>query len=255
MNPSDLSTAKLGADEKGPSDGYLNPYTCNEEKYPPQLRGHRWDRLRPGDGYLDFGTTDNHNQEAHLISPDFSNLRPLKTRIEDPSGRKTRYSSFHKSYIINDIVFSPETLARWNREGQFTIHMISPDGNTRNINVKPGPWSLPYGGDRAIELATPGIVIATKGGPKGKSSPIGLYLIRDKDQHTRIDTEVIESLSVSPNGCGLAYIRYPRRLVVTLQAINLCTPTLKTDEPQQRTTTKIRFFGLQFKGTIRRLYP
>lgn len=223
VNSSDLSTAKLGSDERGQSNGYLNPYTCNEEKYPPQLSGRHWDRLRPGDGYLDIGATGSHNQEIHLVSPGFTNRIPLKARIEEPTGRKTRYSRFKRSYTIYDIVFSPHTLARWNSKGQFTIHSISPNGGTQEINVRPGPWSLPYGGDRAIELAKPGIVIATKGGPKGKSSPVGLYLLRNNNQHTRIDTEVIESLSVSPNGCELAYIRYPRRLVVKLQSINLCS--------------------------------
>ena len=223
MNPSDLSTAKLGADQTGPSHGSLNPYTCNWEMYPAQLSGRHWDHLRPQDGYLDFGASGSRNQEVHLLRPDLKKRIPLGTRIEEPTGRKTRYSAFLNSYTVNDIVFSPHTLESWNREGRFIVHSIRPDGTSKDTNIRPGPWSLPYGGDRAIELAKPGIVIASKGGPEGKSSPIGLYLIRGKNKHTRIDTEVIESLSVSPNGCEVAYIRHPRRLIVTLQVINLCT--------------------------------
>ena len=232
LNPTDLSTTWIGPDQVGPSTGYLHPYSCNEEKHPTQLKGRSWDALRPQDGYLDFGAVSSRNQEAFLTSPDFRNRTPLGFSVNYPTGANTKFSLFTGDYIVYDMVFSPNTLERWNREKKFPIHVISPKGSAHQIDVSTGPWSEQLGGDRFIEIAKPGLGISSKGGNQTSSSTSGVYLLRQDKTFAKLDHGIIDSLSTSPGGCEFTYIQTNRNFEVYLKTAAICQP-LSTHETKQ----------------------
>ena len=232
LNPTDLSTTWIGPDQVGPSTGYLHPYTCSKEKRPTPLEAHHWDALRPQEGYLDFGADGSFNQEISLISPSLKSQTPLGLRTRYPSGRITKFSRFTGSYIIYDMGFSSETLGEWNQTKRFPIYTVSPKGYVHRIDVSAGPWSQQFGGDRSIEIAKTGLGISSKGGHRSRTSPSGVYLLRQENAYTKLDHGIIDSLSASPGGCELAYIQTIKRLEPYLQTANLCLPT-KQDETKQ----------------------
>lgn len=232
LNPSDLSTSWIGPDKVGPSTGYLHPYTCNEEKHPTQLKGRSWDALRPQDGYLDFGALSSRNQEAFLTSPDFRNRTALGFTVRYPAGATAKFSALTGTYIAYDIVFSPNTLAKWNREQKFTIHMITPKGSARQINISAGPWSEQFGGDRSIEIAKLGLGISSKGGSQTNNSTSGVYLLRQDKTFAKLDHGIIDSLSASPGGCELTYIQTGRNREVYLKTASICQPRSNNETKQ-----------------------
>lgn len=232
LNPSDLSTSWIGPDQVGPSTGYLHPYTCNEEKHPTQLKGRSWDALRPQDGYLDFGALSSRNQEAFLTSPDFRNRTALGFTVRYPAGATAKFSALTGTYIAYDLVFSPNTLAKWNREQKFTIHMITPKGSARQINVSAGPWSEQLGGDRSIEISKLGLGISSKGGSQTNNSTSGVYLLRQDKTFAKLDHGIIDSLSASPGGCELTYIQTGRNREAYLKTASICQPPSNNETKQ-----------------------
>lgn len=225
INPNDLTATWIGPDDMGMDKGYPNTYTCRDEEIPVQLTNRHWDALRPQDGFLDFGPTGSQNQQVKLINAKLGDTMPLGIIIEEPSGRKTKFSAYLQAYILYDIVFSRETLAEWNREKRFTINSISSNGYAHQIKVNAGPWSVNSGGDRSIEPTKPGIAVSSKAGDEGINSPIGLYLLRHDNTFTKIDTGIITGLEASPNGCNVTYIQTTQPLQTYLKTAHVCNPT------------------------------
>jgi hypothetical protein len=224
LNPADLSTTWIGPDKVGPSKGYPNPYTCLDEKHPNQLKGRHWDALRPQDGYLDFGSDGSQNQQVQLITPDLTTIVPLGFTTKFPSGRATKFSEFSQEYIVYDIVFSRETLAEWNKKNKFTVHLISPKGYARPIEIGTGPWSDQSGGDRSIELTKAGIAVSSKAGSRDLKSPTGLFLLRPDQPFTKLDHGIISALTTSPDGCNLTYIQTIQPLETSAKTAHVCPP-------------------------------
>jgi len=224
LNPSDLSTSWIGPDHVGPSGAFPNQHTCLDKRYPNQLKGRHWEALRPQDGYLDFGPDGSRDQQVQLITPGLKTITPLGFTTRFPSGIMTKFSEFSQGYIVYDMVFSRETLAEWNEKKELAIHLISPKGYARQIEVGTGPWSDQSGGDRSIELTKSGIAVSSKAGSRGSKSPTGLFLIRTNQEFSKLDHGIISALTTSPDGCSLTYIQTIQRLETSAKTAHVCPP-------------------------------
>jgi hypothetical protein len=234
LNPLSLSIAKLEPKEAEPSNGFANPYTCKKEKHPQTLIGHYWEPLRPQDGYVDFGKVGSRNQEAVLIRPKHQTLTPLAIKMEEPIGAYVTFSSFRSGYIIYNLGLTTEALKGWQSNGSFPVYLLQSSGRVRRINVGTGPWSAPLTGDRSFELSIRGIVVSSKAGSRLKDTPSGIYLARNNNDFTKLAKGIANNLSISPDGCGLAYSQSEPGRKDRLLYINLCTsPDLSNHEANQ----------------------
>jgi hypothetical protein len=224
INPTNLSTTKIGAMPHHSPKGYANFYTCNEEPYPQGLNGHIWRYLHPNDGYLDLGIDQKQQEEAALISKTLSQRVLLGFRVNDPRSIHIHFNRHGGVYILYDMSPTSADITSWKTEGQYTIHTLTPSGGTRGIAVHSGPWSEVRGGDRAIRLAKPGIIVSSKGGAQTRRDSAGVYLIRNDKSFSRLDNGLIDSPSVSPDGCNVAYRRSVINHFSELTSINVCSP-------------------------------
>jgi hypothetical protein len=224
LNPSDLSTSWIGPDHVGPSTGYLHPYTCNEEKHLPQLQGRYWEPLRPQNGFLDLGANGSRGEEVHLLNANLKRRISLGFRAEEPTSTKVHFSRFKNEYLIHRFGFSEEVLRSWTQRGGLDVILLESDGLVRRINVTPGPWSETLPGDRSIELSKPGIIISSKAGSRLRETPAGIYLIRNSQRNSKLDSGLTRNISISPDGCKVAYNRSRKEPGDNLASINLCPP-------------------------------
>lgn len=234
INPSDLSTTRIGPMAKPPGGGYSDEYTCNEEPYRKELIGKLWVPLRPRDGFLVLGSDWKRNQEAFVLEPRTGARAPLSLGAKAPTTTVAEYSNFAKSYILYDTNPSRLTLDAWNRKGGYTMHTLTAPNHLRAIEISSGPWSGAGGGDREIEVAKSGIVITSKAESSNKSHNAGVYIVRAGKEFTKIDDELIESPVVSPNGCNLLYKRSKENQFGKLTKANLCPQATQNDHTHFR---------------------
>lgn len=223
INPEDLTTKRIGPMGSPEGGGYPNIYTCNEEPYSHELIGRSWIPLRPMDGYIDLGSDLKHEEEITLIRPHQGRF-PLGVKARNTMTMVAQHSKHTNTYILYDIGFTNADLQAWQESGRHTIHILTNTKGVQPLTIRSGPWSETRGGDRAIEITKHGLIVSSKGGSKTKPSSAGIYIIKPDDTFSKLDDELIESPTISPDGCKLAYRRSKANRFDELRNINLCPP-------------------------------
>ena len=219
---------------------WFNRFSCRYYSHKPEwiLPNHQMLPLLDGHGVLDWFPT---------MGPDSFRNSPLRFRkdsatewIELPIGMRqvwhnlVKYAQFRNSYLLYPIAYidsetgEEEPVGPWPKGKPVTVWWLSPDGTVKTETV-------PYmrfmrGGSRSYFPTREGIFITShKADDLGKPGDAGGYLFRE-GQVIKVITGLLDSVSVSPDGCRVAFLHDPydttygkdRLERITVKSINLC---------------------------------
>jgi hypothetical protein len=219
---------------------WFNRFTCRYYDQKPEwiIPNHQTLPLLDGHGYLDWSPT---------IGPDSFRNKPLKFRInfasewmDLPIGTRevwhnlVKYAPFKNSYLLYPITYidrdtgKEEPIGPWPQGKPVPVWWLNPDGIVTTETV-------PYvrfmrGGSRSYFPTQVGIFITThKADDVGQPGDAGGYLARN-GQVTKVITGLLDSVSISPDGCRVAFIHDPYDTVygndrldrITVKSINVC---------------------------------
>jgi hypothetical protein len=221
--------------ETKPSDYQTirNQFTCRQQDRPAEMQNRVWIPLREGDGYLDLGTIGPHNNDVpNAVLTTASNKPiPLPFSRNDIGTTSIRYYAFKNGYFLWQHVFGQPVVEGvvqqdrreiWMQTGCLTGWWVLPNGESENICIPSGPWTL---GAVAVIPAREGLFIISK--QKGKS---GAYLSR-ADTALKLIEGYVDGAALSPDGCLMAFshavdleaMRVGSAGQRTLKLLNLCT--------------------------------
>lgn len=205
INPNSLDTTTLGAMRQEAGFNTASYFTCNDEDLPKILKGRGLEILRPSDGFLDFGQHGEMNQMLTLIKSDATTRINTNILLANPLSTTVEYNSYPQTYLIYSLSFSPDVIKQWKASNQHTIWKIQPNGESTTITIPAGPWLDTGGGDKSFAISRLGLLISSKGFGDPHQWQAGVFLIRADRSHSKISSGSSERLSVSPNGCRVAW--------------------------------------------------
>jgi hypothetical protein len=205
INPKNLDTTVLGAMRREAGFNADSYFTCNNENLPQILKGRGLQILRPSDGFLDFGQHGAMGQPLTLIKADTTTRIRTHILLSNPLSTLAQYNLYPQSYLIYSLGFNPNVIEAWKAKNQHTIWKMQPNGSATTITIPAGPWLDTGGGDKSFAISKPGLLISSKGYGEPHQWQAGVFLLRGDRSHSKISSGSSERLSVSPNGCRVAW--------------------------------------------------
>lgn len=209
---------------------WFNRFSCRYYTEKPEwiIPNHKILALRDGDGFIDWFPTE---------GPDSFRNKPLKFRpnmeadwIKLPMGTRevwhtlVRYAPFKNSYLIYPMSYiDPETgkeepVGLWPKGKPVPMWWLEKDGTVTSETVPYMPFMR--GGSRGYLPTKAGIFIYThKTNDLGQPGDAGGYLSQAGGVR-KIITGLLESVSISPDGCQLAFIHDPYDTVYAIDRLN-----------------------------------
>lgn len=195
----------------------------------PDHRGSWVLQLRPQDGYIYVGQTD---EPLHLLNPDVP-VKLYRPGLEAPialpilakelrSSAKISYSEYAGKYIIipdtwkeRDVHSSINT---WPRNHPYPIYLLSPDGQLETIEIPYGTWY-----PEMAFLTRRGLFWVSNSAPSAYSKQAGGWLLQD-GKVTKLFEHLVDGAGVSPDGCKIAYANndFNPKTAEFVQVIELC---------------------------------
>jgi hypothetical protein len=209
---------------------WFNRFSCRYYDQKPEwvIPNHQILPLLDGHGYLDWFPTS---------LPEAVRNRPIRFRshrftdwVELPIGTRevwridVQYAPFKNVYFLYPITYidsqtgKEEPIGPWPKDKPVRVWWLAPDGNVTTETV-------PYmrfmrGGSRSYFPTREGIFITThKTDDLGKPGDAGGYLARE-GRVTKLITGILDSVSISPDGCRVAFIHDPYDTVRGLERLN-----------------------------------
>ncbi len=213
-------------DENSPR-GAMRRWAVSDCRYvatPNQLRGHKWEPLRDGDGYLDFGLISSFPSflDAQKMPPDeqpklrlrrFGPDEDIELRIGvlQVTGGCVRYFPFRDAYFLYDCLPIEDdtrgTRYHWTKFNCLPAWWLWRDGRTEEMCIPSGPWNS--GASFWVVPTARGLFVATvRDGGVAKSRYAGGYLVRNNHVQ-KVVSGVIpgatdDVVNVSTDGCRVA---------------------------------------------------
>jgi hypothetical protein len=203
----DRKVEYLGSQEPVKGFSYGSSYTCKSHPTPPPLLRHNWEELKPGEGYLDFGT-DNEKRDYAVTHLDekLGRRRDTGVRVNPPILTKITDWSPRPGYLLQPMGITSDKRREWIKTNILTLWHL--DGKLRGhaIKVPAGPWVNTDGGDILFLKARDGLVITTAGFNRdGSPGTAGAYLVQPNGRYQRLETGFVSEAAMSADGCRLAY--------------------------------------------------
>jgi hypothetical protein len=193
----------------------MHPITC--KSYRPSHGKWQSDivQLLPEHGYLDFAAPKDLMPGQHLPiiwrsegGNEVSKLSLLKGQVWP---QVVRYAEFLNAYVLYGYNFlelrTHQYSPSWPNDLPHAVWLFSPNGTIKELQV-PGPYSGWYG----FFPMRKGVFAASHGQGRKKQLPgdVGGYWVQD-DRVQKIISEEIgpDSISVSPDGCRIAFSSQP----------------------------------------------
>lgn len=188
-----------------PARSVFEPVSCTSLAIPMALVGRKWQALRKGQGFLDFGPDTGPPSERKIehLNAGLSTRHDTGIRMLRPTLPRAGYAAYDNSYLVYDINVGPEVLSRWISGGRLRIWRLDSQFRGEAMDVPSGDW---IDEDIGFHSSRAGLLVASNdfarnGDPVGA----GLYLIRQGSQGQRLERGFVEKLALSPDGCRLAY--------------------------------------------------
>jgi hypothetical protein len=217
--------------------GTFHEASCSWIPTPLGLKGHEWQPLQPGEGFLDFGPRHQPSlfSEVEHLSADQKIREATGIRMTKPMIPMAVHSSHDGSYLVYDLNQDPADEQRWIEANNRTIWRLDRQLQGHKLSIPAGPWVGIGAGTIAFLPARPGVLITSNNfSPSSAPGGAGLYLLHPDASTQRLEQGLVERASVSPDGCRVAYGFRPRldtgipeggpRLVV----LDLCTTPRNT---------------------------
>jgi hypothetical protein len=209
---------------------WFNRFSCRYYDEKPEwiIPNHQTLPLLDGHGFLDWFPTS---------GPESFRNRPLRFRVtnatewvELPIGTRevwhnlVRYAPFTNSYLLYPIAYidahtgKEEPVGPWPKGKPVPMWWLAPDG-TLTTEI------IPYvrfmrGGSRSYFPTRHGIFVTThKADDLGKPGDAGGYLARN-GRVTKLITGLLDSVSISPDGCRIAFIHDPYDTIHGIERLN-----------------------------------
>ena len=184
---------------------------------PKELDGHFFEVLRPGDGYVDLGSSEevvsNSFPDKHieLVSEDLNSRTELEITRKEAGLLKVNYLPSQEKYLFYNINLSPKDLSSWQQGEARNIWFVESNGKVEKITIPNGPWSEQSGSKPIFPLAN-GLLINPNGfkeDDKGRLIPgsAGIYFIPydKKTSPLKLLTGRVDEIAISPDGCGIVF--------------------------------------------------
>lgn len=240
-----INYGKLGETtrlERGPSQGEFDPATCRPVKEvqarPEWTKGLavRW--LRPEHGLLVLGSSDPKEALKNTpirYCPGGEKARCMDTLLKRRESKGFEWTPFKGAYFVSSEYFYEDsrhpaggyTRSPWPLNQLRPVWWLFPDGSIETILLPSGPWR--EGGSIAFLPTVEGVFVQSHNLSKTGLGNAGAYLVHG-EKITKLASAYVESPSVSPDGCRVAYVhdpydRFPRekRLSqITLRVVEFC---------------------------------
>ena len=219
---------------------WFNRFSCRYYDIKPDWLqpNHQTLPLRDGDGFLDWfptgGSESFRNKPLRFRADDAADWLELPIGTREVWHNLVQYAPFKKSYLLYPIAYidprtgKEEPVGPWPHGKPVPIWWLTSEGNVMTETV-------PYmrfmrGGSRSYYPTREGIFISThKADDLAKPGDAGGYLVR-KSQVIKLITGMLDSVSVSPDGCRIAFVHDPYDTIygkdrlnrITVKSINLC---------------------------------
>ena len=209
---------------------WFNRFSCRYYGEKPEwiIINHQTLPLIDGHGFLDWppseGPSPVQNQPLRFHPKSSSEWIELPIGTREVWRIDVRYASFKSSYFLHPITYiDPQTgkeepIGPWPEGKAVPVWWLSPDGSVTTETV-------PYmrfmrGGSRGYFATRKGIFIYThKTDGAGKPGDAGGYLARN-GRVTKLITGLLDSVSISPDGCRVAFIHDPYDTVYGIERLN-----------------------------------
>jgi hypothetical protein len=184
--------------------------------------------LVDGHGFLDWfssiGSSSGQNEPLRFHPKSSSEWIALPIGTREVWRIDVRYAPFKNAYFLPPITYidsktgKEEPIGPWPKGKAVPVWWLSPDGSVTTESV-------PYmrfmrGGSRGYFPTRQGIFIYShKTDGAGKPGDAGGYLARN-GQATKLITGMVESVSVSPDGCRIALIHDPYDTIYGIERLN-----------------------------------
>jgi hypothetical protein len=219
---------------------WFNRFSCRYYRDKPEwiIENHITLPLLDGHGFLDWFPSEgpNYIRNQPLLFHPNSSLDPIALPIGTREVWRidVRYASFRNAYFLHPIKYidpqtgNEEPIGPWPEGKPVTVWWLVPDGT---ITTETIPYMrFMRGGSRDYFPTKAGIFIYThKTNGLGKPGDAGGYLARN-GLVTKLITGLLESVSVSPDGCRVAFVHDPYDTVhgidrlnrINVKVINFC---------------------------------
>jgi hypothetical protein len=192
---------------------WFNRFSCRYYEHKPQWdRGHASLPLLEGHGSL-FFKDSRENNPILFFFPNNETGVPLKIGTRQVWHNLVKYAPFKDAYLLSPIVYiDPETgkeepVGQWPKGKPVQVWWLTPDGKVTTENIPYMP--LMRGGSRGFLPSREGIFIYShKLDDIGKPGDAGGYLAQG-DSVKKLITGLLENVSVSPDGCHVAFLHDP----------------------------------------------
>jgi hypothetical protein len=219
---------------------WFNRFTCRYYEQKPEwiIPNHQTLPLLEEHGFLDWppseapSTIRNHPLRFHPKSSSKWIALPMGTR--EVWRTDVRYAAFRDAYFLYPITYidsrtgKEEPIGPWPQGKSVPLWWLYPDGTVTTETV-------PYvrfmrGGSRGYFPTRKGVFIYShKTDDTAEPGDAGGYLARN-GRVTKLITGLLDSVSISPDGCQVAFIHDPYDTIygkdrldrITVKALNLC---------------------------------
>ena len=219
---------------------WFNRFNCRyyDEKPDWIIQNHETLPLLDGHGFLDWIPTEGPGSDRN--KPIRFHRTNASEWISLPIGKRqvwrvdVTYASFKDAYFLYPITYidtntgKEEPIGPWPKGKSVSVWWLTSDGTVTSETI---PYmEFMRGGSRGFFPTRKGIFIYShKADGAGKPGDAGGYLAQD-NRVTKLITGLLEGVSISPDGCRVAFVHDPYDTIygkdrldrVTVKAINLC---------------------------------
>lgn len=182
--------------------------------------------LKSGEGYVDFGLAHaSKPTNAYYYSGVGAKPVELPFNRESVSWSLAEYFRFKGAYLLWDHVLPDNIRRPWNATDCLPAWWLNSDGTTEELCIPSGPWSRRFA-SVLVEPTKRGFFIVSHGfSPDGAPGVAGGYLVAQGGRARKVISGYVETASVSPNGCRLAFSHATKSIPValrTLKVVDVC---------------------------------
>ena len=218
---------------------WFNRFTCRYYQQRPEwaVSNHESLPLMDGHGFLDWTSGEKQlreNQRITLYLTDEPEGIKLPIRMRQIWRSEVVYAPFKNAYLfaphsyIDSETGREDPIGLWPKGKPVPVWWLKPDGTVTTETVPYMPFMR--GGSRAFFPTREGIFVTShKTDDLGKPGDAGGYLARN-DRVTKLITGMVDRVSISSDGCRVAFVHDPydtmygkdRLNRITVKVINIC---------------------------------
>ena len=189
---------------------YPESYGCRRLPWIAELHGHDLLPLEYGNRLLDFGRIDESLESGEVLLRELDGSDPVSTGLvlDDRGWFVSSAIPQSRSTLLFQLANTEERIEGWERTGSIPVWVVDEAGAVLEFAVPLGVWT--QGRSHHFMKAANGWLISHRRYERSERSVTGgLYFVGDDNQPQLIETGIIHSPRLSPDGCSVGYLYAP----------------------------------------------